>query len=75
MKAQFLHCVAQNDDMRDPNNKVLLKEAYDKAKLAAEIEVYTAPHGWCALDSDSYNMEQAEKAHTRLLALFAKALA
>jgi carboxymethylenebutenolidase len=75
MKAQFLHCVAQNDDMRDPNNKVLLKEAYDKAKLAAEIEVYAAPHGWCALDSDSYNMEQAEKAHTRLLALFAKALA
>jgi carboxymethylenebutenolidase len=75
MKAQFLHAVAQNDDMRDPNNKVLLKEAYEKARLAAEIEVYAAPHGWCALDSDSYNMEQAEKAHTRLLALFAKALA
>ena len=75
MKAQFLHCVAQNDDMRDPNNKVLLKEAYDKAKLVSEIEVYPAPHGWCALDSDSYNMEQAERAHTRLLALFAKALA
>ena len=75
MKAQFLHCVAQNDDMRDPNNKVLLKEAFDKAKLSAEIEVYPAPHGWCALDSDQYNMEQAERAHTRLLALFAKALA
>jgi len=75
MKAQFLHCVAQNDDMRDPNNKVLLKEAFDKAKLSAEVEVYPAPHGWCALDSDSYNMEQAERAHTRLLALFGKALA
>jgi carboxymethylenebutenolidase len=75
MKAQFLHAVAQDDDMRTPNNKVLLKEAYDKAKLLAEVEVYPAPHGWCALDSDGYNMEQAERAHTRLLALFAKALA
>lgn len=75
MKAQFLHAVAQDDDMRTPTNKVLLKEAYDKAKLLAEVEVYPAPHGWCALDSDSYNMEQAERAHTRLLALFAKALA
>jgi len=26
MNAEFLHCVAQNDDMRDANNKVLLKE-------------------------------------------------
>ena len=75
MKAQFLHCVAKNDDMRDPNNKVLLKEAYDKAKLPAEIEVYAADHGWCATDSDPYNKEQAEKAHGRLLALFSKALA
>jgi len=75
MKAQFLHCIAQNDDMQNPNNKVLLKEAYDKAKLPAEIEVYAAPHGWCAPDSDSYNMEQAEKAWARLLVLFGKALA
>jgi carboxymethylenebutenolidase len=75
MKAQTLHCIAQNDDTQNPNNKVLLREAYDNARLAAEIEVYAAPHGWCALDSDSYNMEQAEKAHARLLALFEKALA
>ena len=75
MKAQFLHCVAQNDDMRDPNNKVLLKKAYDDAKLPAEIEVYKADHGWCALDSDQYNKDEAERAHARLLALFKKALA
>jgi carboxymethylenebutenolidase len=75
MKAQFLHCVAQNDDMRDPNNKVLLKKAYDDAKLPGEIEVYKADHGWCALDSDQYNKDEAERAHARLLALFKRALA
>jgi carboxymethylenebutenolidase len=75
MKAQFLHCVAQNDDMRDPNAKVLLKEAYEKAKLPAEIEVYPSQHGWCAIDSEVYDKEQAEKAHARLLVLFGKALA
>src|SRR5436190_19116463 len=75
MKAQFLHCVAQNDDMRDPNNKVLLKKAYDDARLPAEIEVYKADHGWCALDSDQYNKDEAERAHARLLALCKKALA
>ena len=74
MKAQFLHCVAQNDDMRDPNNKVLLKNAYDDTKLPAEIEVYKADHGWCALDSDQYNKDEAERAHARLLALFKRAL-
>jgi carboxymethylenebutenolidase len=75
MKAQFLHCVAQNDDARDANNKVLLKKAYDDAKLPAEVEVYKADHGWCALDSDQYNKDEAERAHARLLVLFSKALA
>jgi carboxymethylenebutenolidase len=75
MKAQSLHCVAMNDDQRDANAKVLLKEAFDKAKLLTEIEVYPAMHGWCAIDSEQYNMEQAERAHARLLVLFGKALA
>jgi carboxymethylenebutenolidase len=75
MKAQFLHATAQNDDMQAPNTKVLLKEAYDKAKLPAEIEVYKAAHGWCALDSDQYDKAEAERAHERLLVLFKKALA
>ena len=75
MKAQSLHCVAQNDDQRDMNAKVLLKQAFDKANLMTEIEVYPAMHGWCAIDSEQYNMEQAEKAHARLLVLFGKALA
>jgi carboxymethylenebutenolidase len=75
MKAQSLHCVAQNDDERDANAKVLLKEAFDKAKLVPEVQVYPAMHGWCAIDSEQYNMEQAERAHARLLVLFGNALA
>ena len=75
MKAQFLHAVAESDDMRDPNAKVLLKEAFDKAKLLAEVEVYPAQHGWCPPDSTVYNKDLAEKAWSRLLVLFEKALA
>jgi len=75
-KAQFLIAVAANDDMRSPNEKNVLKETFAKAKLPAEIEVYTgAAHGWCPPDSQVYNEPQAEKAWTRLLALYGKALA
>ena len=75
-KAQFLICVATNDDQRSPNEKTVLKETFEKAKLSAEIEVYTnAAHGWCPPDSGVYNEPQAEKAWARLLALYSKALA
>ena len=42
MKAQFLFAIAENDDMRDPNSKNILKETFAKANLPAEIEVYPA---------------------------------
>ena len=75
-KAQFLIAIAANDDMRSPNEKTVLKETFEKAKLPAEIEVYTgAAHGWCPPDSGVYNEPQAEKAWSRLLALYGKALA
>jgi carboxymethylenebutenolidase len=74
-KAQFLIAVAQNDDQRSPNEKNVLKETFAKAKLPAEIEVYEGAHGWCPPDSQVYNEPQAEKAWTRLLALYGKALA
>ena len=75
-KAQFLICVATNDDQRSPNEKTVLKETFEKAKLPAEIEVYTnSAHGWCPPDSGVYNEPQAEKAWARLLALYSKALA
>ena len=76
MKAQFLIAIADNDDMRDPEAKDVLRAEFDKAKLPAEIEVYKgSQHGWCPPDSQVYNMEAAEKAWSRLLVLFGKALA
>jgi carboxymethylenebutenolidase len=75
-KAQLLIAIAANDDMRSPNEKNVLKETFAKANLPAEIEVYTgAAHGWCPPDSQVYNEPQAEKAWSRLLALYGKALA
>jgi carboxymethylenebutenolidase len=75
-KAQFLVAVAANDDQRSPNEKNVLKETFAKANLPAEIEVYEgAAHGWCPPDSGVYNEPQAEKAWSRLLALYGKALA
>jgi carboxymethylenebutenolidase len=75
-KAQFLIAVAANDDQRSPDEKTVLKDTFAKANLPAEIEVYTgAAHGWCPPDSGVYNEPQAEKAWTRLLALYMKALA
>src|SRR5271154_6329476 len=75
-KAQFLIAIAANDDKRAPNDKTALKETFEKANLPAEIEVYPgAAHGWCPPDSGVYNEPQAEKAWSRLLVLYGKALA
>jgi carboxymethylenebutenolidase len=74
-KAQFLIAIAESDDKPRPTDKDVLKETFAKANLPAEIEVYGAAHGWCAPDSSVYNMELAEKAWSRLLALYGKALA
>src|SRR5438445_7802622 len=75
-KAQFLIAIAENDDATAPNDKTVLKETFAKVKLPAEIEVYAgAAHGWCPPDSQVYNEPQAEKAWSRLLVLYGKALA
>ena len=75
-KAQLLIAIAANDDMRSPDEKNVLKDTFAKANVPAEIEVYAnAAHGWCPPDSQVYNEPQAEKAWSRLLALYGKALA
>ena len=73
--AQFLIAIAANDDQRAPTDKDVLKKTFAEANRPAEIEVYTgAAHGWCPPDSGVYNEPQAEKAWSRLLALYSKAL-
>jgi carboxymethylenebutenolidase len=76
MKAAFLIAIAENDDEQDPQAKVKLREAFDAAGVRAEIEVYeNTLHGWCPPDSAVYNEAQAERAWSRLLALFERELA
>jgi carboxymethylenebutenolidase len=76
MKAHYLIAIAENDDKQQPNAKDVLRESFAKAKLPAEIEVYAgALHGWCPPDSAVYNHDQAEKAWSRMIALFTISLA
>ena len=76
MKAQYLFAIAANDDENQPEAKDVLRDAFAQASLPAEIEVYDgAMHGWCPPDSQVYDEPQAERAWSRLLALFTRALA
>ena len=76
MRAHYLFAIAENDDQKDPQAKTALREAFAAAGLPAEIEVYAQTlHGWCPPDSAVYHEAQAERAWSRLLALFETALA
>ncbi len=68
--AAFLFAIAQNDDAGAPGDKTALKAAAAAAGRPAEIEVYPAQHGWCTIDAPIYDEVQAEKAWSRMLALF-----
>ena len=76
MQAHYLFAIAANDDENQPEAKDVLRDAFDEAGLPAEIEVYEgALHGWCPPDSQVYFEAQAERAWSRLLVLFERALA
>ncbi|HKJ15892.1 MAG TPA: dienelactone hydrolase family protein [Xanthomonadales bacterium] len=76
MDAGFLIAIAENDDEKDPEDKVLLREAFDQTDLFAEIEVYEGTlHGWCPPDGGAYNQVQADRAWSRMLALYENELA
>jgi carboxymethylenebutenolidase len=76
MKAEFICCVADNDDQREPTAKDKLKEAFAAAHLKAKVEVYTGcNHGWTVRGSQVYNEAGAEKAWAELTALYKRDLA
>lgn len=76
MKASFLIAIAESDDKTDAKAKDTLRETFAANKLSAEIEVYKGTqHGWCPPDSAVYDEAQAERAWSRMLALFNTALA
>jgi len=75
MTAHYLFAIAENDDENQPEAKDVLRDAFESAGLPAEIEVYEgALHGWCPPDTQVYHEDQAERAWSRLLALFERAL-
>jgi len=73
-KASFLFAIAQNDDASAPDYKTALAAAAKAAGRPAEVEVYPAQHGWCTIDAPIYDKVQAEKAGSRMLALYAASL-
>ncbi|MEO6153298.1 MAG: dienelactone hydrolase family protein [Croceibacterium sp.] len=70
-KASYLIAIAKNDDAQRPKEKDAIKAAMAAAGRRAEVEVYGGDHGWTVADSPVYNQGEAERAWTRLLALYA----
>ena len=83
IKGRMYFGIATNDDMQQPDAKTKLKEAFDAARVLAEIEVYSqAQHGWCVPDMPKqangqpiYSKPDADRAWGKLLALYKTALA
>jgi carboxymethylenebutenolidase len=80
IKARMYFAIASNDDARQPDAKIKLKDAFPAAHVPAEIDVYPARHGWCVPDmpaeggSPIYSKPEAERAWAKLVALYKTAL-
>ena len=83
IKGRMYFGVAANDDAQQPDAKTTLKDAFDAAKVPAEVEVYAqAQHGWCVPDMPKqangqpiYSEPDADHAWAKLLALYKAGLA
>ena len=81
IKARMYFGVAASDDQRQPDAKDKLRQSFTKAGVPVEVEVYPAKHGWCIPDmpiedgAPIYDKAQAERAWSKLLALYKTALA
>ena len=81
IKAKFYFGIASNDDMRQPDAKDKLKAGFAAAGNPAEIEVYKERlHGWTVPDMPVqpmpiYHRPDAERAWTKLFALYKSGLA
>jgi carboxymethylenebutenolidase len=83
IKARMYIAIAASDDMRQPDAKDKLREAFAAAHVTADVEVYPGTiHGWCVPDMPKnqdgnpiYNKPDAERAWGKLLVLYRSALA
>lgn len=73
--ARALFAIAEQGDDRDPAVKRVLYETYATAGLQADFEVFPGTrHGWCALDTKSYDRSCAERAWSRARVLLRQAI-
>ena len=81
IKARMYFGVAADDDKQQPDAKTTLRDAFTAAKVPVEVELYPAAlHGWCIADMPTvngqiYNQAEADKAWSKLLALYRAGLA
>lgn len=81
-KARFYVAIAASDDEKQPDAKDKLRAAFAAAHVPAEVVVYSGmQHGWCVPDMPNqpngqpiYNKAEAERAWSKLLALYRTAL-
>ncbi len=75
IKAHALVAVAEDDDKKGPQVRPALKSAFAVANLPAQVELFEgAKHGWCVQDMPSYNQPAAERAWSKLIALYQSTL-
>src|SRR5262249_54793166 len=75
IKAWLYLAIAADDDKREPEVKDKLRAAFDAAKVRAEIEVFPdARHGFCVSDSKAFNKVDADRAWSKLVALYKSTL-
>lgn len=75
IKARLYFAIASDDDKSEPDVKNKLRTAFDAAKVRAEIEVFpNARHGFCVSDSKAFNKADAERAWSKLVALYKTSL-
>ncbi|HTK36513.1 MAG TPA: dienelactone hydrolase family protein [Caulobacteraceae bacterium] len=74
IKAKSYFGIAQNDAMRQPDQKDKLIAAFAAAGNPTRAEIYPANHGWCVNEGPVYDPVQAERAWAEMLHLFKTAL-
>ena len=74
-RASALIAIAENEDKDNARAKTVLRESYDRAKLTAQIEVYWHDARLVRARYEVLPSYAGERAWSRLLLLFGKALA
>lgn len=72
--ATLLIAVAQDDDAKAPQDKVIFDDAARAADVPATVTVYPGDHGWMVSDIPAYDAVAAARGEADLKALYAAAL-